>query len=133
MRTCSRCKTLKSREAFHRNLSRCDGLQSQCKPCAKISTKEYHERYPGKERNWRLLREYGITADQYLALSAAQEDRCFICQRKMKLCVDHDHLTKAVRGLLCRKCNSGIGLLSDDAGKLARALQYLTKALPVVG
>lgn len=41
--------------------------------------------------------------------------------------LDHDHVTGAFRGWLCRKCNSGIGLLGDTFVKVMRAATYLRR------
>jgi hypothetical protein len=56
-----------------------------------------------RHRSW-IKREYGIDPDQYEALLVAQGGRCAICNqmpRTLRLAVDHDHKTGAVRGLLC--------------------------------
>ena len=72
--------------------------------------------------------EYGLTRDEYLSLQAKCGNKCSICGSKPKrnhLCVDHCHETGKVRGLLCHTCNSGIGLLGDNANGLLRAYNYL--------
>lgn len=60
---------------------------------------------------------------------ASQGGVCRICANKppngKRLCVDHDHETGAVRGLLCQKCNTAIGMLNDDPALVERALDYL--------
>src|SRR5687768_14695899 len=64
----------------------------------------------------RLLREYGISVDQYKQMEREQGFSCGCCRTVLgegELYVDHCHDTGVVRGLLCQKCNSGIGLLGD--------------------
>lgn len=72
-----------------------------------------------------LKREYGITLVQYQELFKTQRGRCRICNKKRPLVVGHCHRTKKVRGLLCRRCNGGIGMLNDSPGLLRRAIRYL--------
>jgi hypothetical protein len=45
-----------------------------------------------------------------------------------RLTIDHDHMSGTIRGLLCRKCNSGIGLFEDDISRLTNAIEYLIVA-----
>jgi hypothetical protein len=65
----------------------------------------------------------------YERLLPVQNGRCAICGMqetdKRKLFVDHCHHSGEVRGLLCSTCNTGIGMLRDDANLAARALEYL--------
>lgn len=81
-----------------------------------------------------LLKKFGITADDYKSKLAEQNGVCAICEtisipdksgRAYILAVDHDHETRAVRGLLCRTCNVGIGYLKDRAALLRKAADYL--------
>jgi hypothetical protein len=84
-----------------------------------------------------LLRRYGITLEQYNALLAAQGGLCACCHSKdigrkgsragLTLFVDHAHASGLIRGLVCHKCNVGIGSLGDTAAGVQRALLYLTK------
>jgi len=76
----------------------------------------------------RLKSTYGLEWDNYVALIEKQQGKCAICGKLCeKLCVDHDHTTWVVCGLLCRKCNTVIGLFSDDTNLLGRVIQYLKK------
>lgn len=85
---------------------------------------------PEKMRMSHLYNTFGITWDDYLVIMEKQNGECAICGKNCKengrlLCVDHDHRTGVIRGLLCTKCNSGLGFLKDDIGILQRAISYL--------
>lgn len=79
----------------------------------------------------RLRSEYGITPEEYQALSESQGHVCAICGnpdlKYDNLAVDHCHDTGRVRGLLCRLCNTGLGALGDKPEGLKKALAYLEK------
>ena len=58
----------------------------------------------------------------------AQEGGCPICGRDgRELFVDHSYRTGRTRGLLCRQCKCGLGMLGDSAKRLRAALLYLLK------
>lgn len=80
------------------------------------------------------MRNYGITQEEYEELKAQQGDVCAICGQpevrvhkgiKVDLCVDHDHETGKVRGLLCARCNHGLGNFKDSPENLSNAIDYL--------
>lgn len=89
----------------------------------------------GQRRPWRASPDeqrrskYRIKPGQFEALLASQKALCAICTEPMLPCpcVDHDHDTGAIRGLLCRRCNSGIGFLRDNPTICKSAADYLTK------
>lgn len=64
------------------------------------------------------LKKYGLTLEQYEAMHNAQGGVCLICgkpnQNNRILCVDHDHKTGKVRGLLCTSCNSKLGIFEEN-------------------
>jgi hypothetical protein len=77
-----------------------------------------------------LIRKYGISLSEYKALLKNQNGRCAICETREcatgnRMAVDHDHVTGAVRGILCKACNTGIGGLRDDPKLLLKAINYL--------
>lgn len=84
---------------------------------------------------WRSkLRDYGLTVEDYERLVEKQGNRCACCgasepgRGHVRWCVDHDHATGLVRGLLCHRCNAGIGLLGDNLESVMRAVIYLEGA-----
>lgn len=75
-----------------------------------------------------------LSPEDYEALLQHQGGVCAICGRKPKerLVIDHSHSSGLVRGLLCNRCNLGLGLFEDDQKRLLAAIQYLKtqKLLP---
>jgi hypothetical protein len=80
------------------------------------------------------LKKYGMTLDGYQLMFLAQNGRCAICRNPpadgQVLRVDHDHSSGEVRGLLCLKCNVGLGCFRDSVAIVESALEYLR---PVLG
>lgn len=99
--------------------------------------REWHQANPEYSKDRHFKARYGITFADYQQMHADRDGKCDICGnrethfgRKNKrgevyLCVDHDHETGAVRGLLCGACNVGLGALGDNALTLLRAVGYL--------
>lgn len=73
-----------------------------------------------------LKNSYGMSLREFQTLSRHQGGLCAICDSKPKtLSVDHNHSTHKVRGLLCRPCNSALGLFKDNPNFLRHAIAYL--------
>ena len=96
---------------------------------------EYREQNRARSRERyrenHLKTKYGISLADYEAMLRRQRGLCGICKRKpgkRRLCVDHDHKTGQVRGLLCGRCNSGNGFYGDDPRLTRAATVYLEKA-----
>lgn len=72
---------------------------------------------------------YGLTEGDFIDLWLATDGHCPMCERRFtKLrpaCVDHDHVTFTVRGLLCSSCNLELGYKHDDWGWFQRTADYL--------
>jgi hypothetical protein len=79
------------------------------------------------------LKKYGLTETDYILMLHEQDGGCAICgategdSSKKNLCVDHDHNTGKVRGLLCTACNHVIGRFEDDVNRLRRAADYIER------
>ena len=75
---------------------------------------------------------YGVTREMFQQMRDDQGNRCAICnihqsELKKNFSVDHDHKTKAVRGLVCQPCNLILGNASDNVGVLKAAIAYLER------
>jgi hypothetical protein len=76
----------------------------------------------------RNLSIYGISEKKFKEMEKKQNFRCFICKQMFppwRLSVDHCHETGLNRGLLCRNCNTGLGMFKDSKKLLGRAIFYL--------
>lgn len=74
---------------------------------------------------------YNITLEDYDTLFQLQGGVCAICGKPetsakvSNLAVDHNHINGSIRGLLCNKCNRGLGYFEDDITILSKAIEYL--------
>lgn len=77
-----------------------------------------------------ILKAYGLAMPAYYAMLEAQGRACGICEtpftQPRDTFVDHDHETGKVRGLLCRKCNLGLGNFNDNQASLRKAIEWLS-------
>ena len=99
------------------------------------SFKNWSERNQQRIRGNRLMRQYGLSNEDYIAMYESQLGLCAICNESQQgitkdgeerfLCVDHCHKTGKVRGLLCARCNAGLGQFQDNPEFLISASKYL--------
>jgi Recombination endonuclease VII len=81
----------------------------------------------------RTLSAYGLTQSDWDGLIRRQENKCALCRtdepgnRGERWHIDHDHVTGQVRGLLCHRCNMGLGCFRDDPEIIKAAARYVTK------
>jgi len=93
----------------------------------------YHQKYYQEnkdrlreaERRRKYTSRYGISYDDFIFIVESQNGRCKICDREVKLHLDHCHSTGKVRGALCFQCNNGLGSFKDDLNRLKKAQLYL--------
>jgi hypothetical protein len=147
-RTCKVCNEKKSIDRFQE-------YGYQCRECRTEKQRAYYASLPPetaeerKKKNeylakWRLKnadkvkeqsrvkhlrRKFNLSPEQYDIMSKAQKNVCAICQEKceteMNLAVDHCHTTGKIRGLLCKNCNTAIGLFKEDIDNMLRAIEYI--------
>ncbi len=117
---CSICEQIKPLCDFHFHANARKMVATYCTQCQ-------------RERDYK--RKYDITISDYEKLLKQQDSKCAICKttnpgRYDNFCVDHDHSKKkdSVRGLLCEKCNRGLGYFDDNPERLVAAVGYLLRA-----
>lgn len=138
--TCNKCHVNKPLTEFH--LSKQAGVtyrRKSCKSCRRASFSAWSKTESGKatKRRGVIMRHYGLTEHEYVAMHEGQGGVCAICSRPetkkhrdgstLRLSIDHDHVTGEVRGLLCQKCNVGLGSFEDNQASLLLAVEYLRK------
>lgn len=118
----------------------------RCRECQNQRTRTWRKTKPfvsqaGKRslipketiRKYRLRAAHGLTVKEYDSMIVNQNNACAICHTPFDVsgvfspCVDHDHITGLIRGLLCSHCNLGIGLFEDSPTLLRFAAKYITK------
>lgn len=117
---CCKCKKAKSLNQFHKNKIHVDGLQLECKDCRMNTHLKHYYNMGLDEYDIRLKQQNGVCA-----CCGAKESKDV---RSTRFAVDHDHVTKKIRGLLCGHCNKGLGYFMDDIQKLQLAIEYLQKS-----
>lgn len=124
---CTTCKEEKKINQFHKDRTNKDGRDYTCKDCNKKANRKYNFKF----KNNNLKCRYGITLQEYNKLLKKQNGVCAICKKteiNRKLSVDHNHETGKIRGLLCQKCNAGIGMFQDNIKLFQNVIGYLRKS-----
>ncbi|MFE3031582.1 endonuclease domain-containing protein [Streptomyces canus] len=164
-KTCSHCGEEKPVERFPLRADQADGLHFWCMSCKREKDRAYSARYRAADperkrasaiayqrRNRQTVSEaarrykYGLSSAEIAALIEAQGGGCALCRLPLgdSFHVDHDHACcpgsktcgECIRGVLCRRCNIGLGQFNDDPDLLAAAAAYslsLRNVLPPVG
>jgi len=125
MKICSSCGEAKDESDFHKNKNSPDSLRYMCKTCNGLHA-----------RDGKLKREYGISLACYKRIEKIQGGLCLICGKPetathpkfgtlKHLAVDHDHSNGKVRGLLCSRCNQGLGMFLDNPSNMRVAADYI--------
>lgn len=123
---CKSCQRVRSRKMREKNGDKYNAM-----------TRDWRKRNPEKvkaaeKERWKKRRysKYGITRQDYDILVEQQDNCCPGCQRDLDEVddvIDHCHDSGLVRGILCRQCNQGLGMLKDDPIIVKRLLEYLGK------
>ena len=112
----------------------------QCPTCWEDWRQSYYQRNRNeiiaKAANWYVenkdrrrasnrKRLYGMSKEEYDTLLLKQDNKCAICRTVEHLHVDHCHDTQQIRGLLCGKCNTALGLANEDPTRLEAMASYI--------
>ena len=123
MKTCGECKRSLPEDKFHKRTYKNGkiGLQSKCGECSSRLRREKYYRPHSSIRS-----QLKLTQEDVDRLTAP--GKCEACgTTEGRLCIDHDHGTKKPRGLLCHNCNTALGLLKDDADRIAQLGRYISR------
>jgi len=132
-KSCPICGELKERSKFYKWKSRQDGLTAYCKECTSKKSKGWRDQNPDKlptlkeKRIYSRKKNFGISEEQYEQMLVDQNNQCGICKKEIgwEAAVDHCHSTGKIRGLLCRKCNLGLGGFKDNIETIRKAIEYV--------
>lgn len=131
---CSVCGMEARKHAMTRHKSKCGSV------CAVKGCKELHHMKGWCLHHFKLsqyAKHYGITPDEMFTLFKKSKGKCQICKKSLGLhgtkqrnskntaCIDHCHATGKIRGILCFRCNSGLGHFADNPKTLKIAADYL--------
>lgn len=108
-RTCSYCEVRQPMVNFYRDRAKRFGHAYECKECGDLRKRQ------------RIGMK--LSADQLMVLQ--EISGCEVCGDDHQLGVDHNHSTGNVRGILCGRCNKGLGLLRDDPAILRNLAKYV--------
>lgn len=124
---CDGCGRVKTKAALS---SLASGTGSRfCYQCRALLARSIRPMTERDDLDTYYRKTYGITFRTYVRMFLSQAGKCAICRAEpgeKNLAVDHCHDTDKVRGLLCDRCNLGLGMFKDDIARLAQATIYLT-------
>lgn len=138
-KTCSKCGLDKNRSQFSKRAGYGDGFNAWCKSCHAGYMAEYSKEHPHAKQTPEQVRKanyrkiHGISVERYDEMLVAQGGKCAICQSTIpgnnvrNFAIDHCHTTGNKRGLLCRPCNTALGLFRDSPDTMERAAEYVRR------
>lgn len=137
---CPCCREEKPTTAFSKNKNKKDGLAYKCKEChnkynreiwyKKNRAKQIESSNKYKQAHKEKYTAYRLGVSEEEVIKATSDNNCCeVCGTCEDLCIDHDHDTGRVRGVLCRKCNTALGMLGDNLGAISYKLDKILKYL----
>ena len=115
-------------EVRERNRARYRTEEYKSKNAERCGTEEYKM----KARWSYIMRNYGLSKEDFESMLEEQQNKCAICGfefhdegKSTRPHIDHCHDSGNVRGLLCNNCNTGLGQFKDNPSLLQSAIEYL--------
>lgn len=136
--TRQRCDACRARRIAEVNAAKAKRWREADPERQRAYARRHHEKRKNRPE-WRayknqaeMVRKYGLTMADFEALLQKQGGVCAICGGApngpgKRFHVDHCHNSNKVRGLLCGRCNTAIGLLGDDPERAESAAAYLRR------
>jgi hypothetical protein len=90
--------------------------KARCRQCLKE-----HDQVVRSHDYWSLVERFGNHCNSCHAPQAEP------MRPHIRFCIDVNHQRMTVRGLLCKKCNVGIGMVDDDPQRLLMLALYLMR------
>lgn len=126
LRKCNQCEKVKDLKDFGLKNKEREVYRTYCREC----DKEYNQKHQDNYRNTtRKLKIYNLSQDELDILM--EKEKCEICNERVEgknKHIDHCHESQFVRGILCHRCNLGLGYFKDNELRLFSAIAYLRKA-----
>ena len=131
MKECKECKQLQPFDNFYKKKYNDSGHENRCKKCYKEWKRKYRLANQDQIRAQNKRRNPGWDINRYNEYIKLQGNRCAICGTSepglSDWCCDHCHTENKARGLLCVRCNAGLGYFQDNPKFLESAISYLKK------
>lgn len=130
LKTCTKCGKEKHISQFYADKQKTSGKRPDCKECNIKKCTEWARNNKERRKSYVTKSATGVDSIDFNNLLNLQEDKCGICGKstkdnKRRLSIDHCHKSKIVRGLLCTRCNFGLGYFQDNEELLSKAIEYL--------
>lgn len=117
---CKDCLRKEQRQKYH-ELE--DDVKVQRRKNNRCNTFEWRQQY-------RLKNRFGLTTEEFSAMVLEQNNKCKICECEMDTPqIDHNHTTGKIRSLLCRSCNTSLGLVKENTKILYNMISYINAYL----
>lgn len=137
---CGKCLESKEESAFSKKKKSKTGYSSKCKACHNDYCREvWYIKNKDKQikasNNWKKENKYKVLSYTYNTSENTIKElfhnfnnKCGICNKEIiRGNIDHCHISGKLRGILCKKCNLGLGLFFDNKEFLQKAIDYLNK------